>query len=125
MIIHTSIQQIIKRNDIWLCDLSGSAGSEQGGLRPVLVLQNNIGNRFSPTVIVAVLSSQITKCKLPTHVFLSAKKYGLDKDSVVFLEQIRTIEKLRLIHKISSLDADTMDKINQATKISLDLIEAV
>ncbi len=96
-------------------------GSEQGGVRPVLVIQNNIGNRFSPTVIVAAITAQIQKAKLPTHVEISADKYGFERDSVILLEQIRTIDKQRLTDKITQLDSQMMDKIDKALEISLGL----
>lgn len=96
-------------------------GSEQGGVRPVLILQNDIGNRFSPTVIVAAITAQIQKAKLPTHVEIDAKRYGFDRNSVILLEQIRTLDKQRLTDKITKLDKEMMDKINQAVEISLGL----
>jgi mRNA interferase MazF len=98
-------------------------GSEQGGVRPVLVLQNDIGNRFSPTVIVAAITAQIQKAKLPTHVEIDAKKYGFERDSVILLEQIRTIDKQRLTDKITQLDTQMMENINRALEISLGLTE--
>ena len=87
---------IVKRGDIYYADLSPVVGSEQGGIRPVLVIQNDIGNKYSPTVIAAAITSQINKAKMPTHIELAAKDYGLNKDSVILLEQIRTIDKIRL-----------------------------
>lgn len=87
---------IVKRGDIYYADLSPVVGSEQGGIRPVLVIQNDIGNKYSPTVIAAAITSQINKAKMPTHIELAAKDYGLNKDSVILLEQIRTIDKRRL-----------------------------
>ncbi|RNB59489.1 type II toxin-antitoxin system PemK/MazF family toxin [Brevibacillus gelatini] len=110
------------RGEIYLADLSPVIGSEQGGVRPVLVIQNDIGNRFSPTVIVAAITSQISKAKLPTHVELDAKTFGLERDSVVLSEQIRTIDKLRLTDKVSRLDEKTMQKVNEALKISFGLV---
>ncbi|AJO21084.1 Programmed cell death toxin YdcE [Heyndrickxia coagulans] len=98
-------------------------GSEQGGVRPVLILQNDIGNRFSPTVIVAAITAQIQKAKLPTHVEIDAKRYGLERDSVILLEQIRTIDKQRLTDKITHLDEEVMEKIDDALQISLGLVE--
>jgi mRNA interferase MazF len=98
-------------------------GSEQGGVRPVLIIQNDIGNRFSPTVIVAAITAQIQKAKLPTHVEISAKDYGFDRDSVILLEQIRTIDKQRLTDKITHLDDEMMGKVNEALQISLGLID--
>jgi len=112
---------IVKRGEVYFADLSPVVGSEQGGIRPVLVIQNNIGNRFSPTVIVAAITAQIQKAKLPTHVEIEAEKYGLERDSVILLEQIRTIDKQRLTDKITQLDDELMEKINQALEISLGL----
>ncbi|MBB5174213.1 type II toxin-antitoxin system PemK/MazF family toxin [Texcoconibacillus texcoconensis] len=114
---------IVKRGDVYFADLSPVVGSEQGGVRPVLVIQNDIGNRFSPTVIVAAITAQIQKAKLPTHVEISAKRYGFDRDSVILLEQIRTIDKQRLTDKITHLDDDMMVKVNDALMISLGLID--
>lgn len=113
----------VKRGFIFYSDLSPVIGSEQGGFRPVLVIQNNVGNKYSPTVIVAAITSHIEKAKLPTHVELSAKEYGLEKDSVILLEQIRTIDKQRLQQKITELDEKIMGRINEALKISLGLID--
>ena len=104
-------------------DLSPVIGSEQGGIRPVLVVQNDIGNKYSPTVIASAITSQINKAKLPTHIELCAKDYGLPKDSVVLLEQIRTIDKRRLREKIGRLDDDLMERVNEALTISFGLIE--
>jgi mRNA interferase MazF len=98
-------------------------GSEQGGVRPVLVIQNDIGNRFSPTVIVAAITAQIQKAKLPTHVEIDAKTYGFDRDSVILLEQIRTIDKQRLTDKITHLDEEMMERVNESLQISLGLID--
>lgn len=112
---------IVKRGEVYFADLSPVVGSEQGGVRPVLVIQNNIGNRFSPTVIVAAITAQIQKAKLPTHVEIEAEKYGFERDSVILLEQIRTIDKQRLTDKITQLDEQMMDKINDALEISLGL----
>ncbi|MEW9670305.1 type II toxin-antitoxin system endoribonuclease NdoA [Ammoniphilus sp. 3BR4] len=114
---------IVKRGDVYFADLSPVVGSEQGGVRPVLVIQNDIGNRFSPTVIVAAITAQIQKAKLPTHVEIDAKSYGFDRDSVILLEQIRTIDKQRLTDKITHLDDEMMDKVNEALQISLGLID--
>ncbi|ADG04992.1 type II toxin-antitoxin system PemK/MazF family toxin [Kyrpidia spormannii] len=113
----------IKRGDIFFANLSPVVGSEQGGFRPVLVIQNDIGNRFSPTVIVAAITAQIQKAKLPTHVEIDAKTYGLDRDSVILLEQIRTIDKQRLTDKITHLDDEMMSKVNESLMISLGLID--
>ncbi|MBU9723800.1 MULTISPECIES: type II toxin-antitoxin system PemK/MazF family toxin [Bacillaceae] len=114
---------IVKRGDVYFADLSPVVGSEQGGIRPVLVIQNDIGNRFSPTVIVAAITAQIQKAKLPTHVEINAKQYGFDRDSVILLEQVRTIDKQRLTDKITHLDDDMMAKVNDALMISLGLID--
>ena len=114
---------IVKRGDVFFADLSPVVGSEQGGVRPVLIIQNNIGNRFSPTVIVAAITAQIQKAKLPTHVEISAEAHGFDRDSVILLEQIRTIDKQRLTDKITHLDEESMRKVNDALQISLGLID--
>lgn len=113
----------IKRGDIFYADLSPVVGSEQGGIRPVLVLQNDIGNKYSPTIIVAAITSQINKGKLPTHVEIRYNEYGLSKDSVVLLEQIRTIDKKRLREKIGRFDEDMMKKVDESIQISLGLIK--
>ena len=110
---------MIKRGELYYADLSPVVGSEQGGIRPVLVVQNDVGNKYSPTIIAAAVTSQINKAKLPTHIELSAKEYGLQKDSVVLLEQIRTLDRQRLKDKIGEVPLDTMQKINQALMISL------
>ena len=110
---------MIKRGELYYADLSPVVCSEQGGIRPVLVVQNDVGNKYSPTIIAAAVTSQINKAKLPTHIELSAKEYGLQKDSVVLLEQIRTLDKQRLKDKIGEVPLDTMQKINQALMISL------
>ncbi|HBS58514.1 MAG TPA: PemK family transcriptional regulator [Firmicutes bacterium] len=114
---------VVKRGDIFYANLSPVVGSEQGGHRPVLVLQNDVGNKYSPTVIVAAITSQISKAKLPTHVELSAKQYSLEKDSVVLLEQLRTIDKRRLKEKITHLSEDIMTTVDEALRISLGLIQ--
>ncbi|RUS45355.1 MULTISPECIES: type II toxin-antitoxin system PemK/MazF family toxin [Cohnella] len=114
---------IVKRGDVFYADLSPVVGSEQGGVRPVLVIQNDIGNRFSPTVIVAAITAQIQKAKLPTHVEIDSKLHGLDRDSVVLLEQIRTIDKQRLTDKITHLDEEMMRKVDDALLISVGLID--
>ena len=111
----------ISRGEVYFADLSPVVGSEQGGVRPVLIIQNDIGNRFSPTVIVAAITAQIQKAKLPTHVEINAEKYGFERNSVILLEQIRTLDKQRLTDKITKLDNDMMEKINQALEISLGL----
>lgn len=112
------IREDIKRGDIYYADLSPVVGSEQGGVRPVLVIQNDVGNKYSPTIIIAAVTSRIDKAKIPTHVELSSK-YGLTKDSVALLEQIRTIDKRRLKEKIGTIDESKMKSINQALFISL------
>jgi mRNA interferase MazF len=114
---------IVKRGDVYFADLSPVVGSEQGGVRPVLVIQNDIGNRFSPTVIVAAITAQIQKAKLPTHVEIDAKRYGFERDSVILLEQIRTIDKQRLTDKITHLDDEMMEKVDEGLQVSLGLIE--
>src|SRR5690554_4369365 len=114
---------IIKRGDIFYADLSPVIGSEQGGVRPVLVVQNDIGNRYSPTIIIVAITSQINKAKLPTHVEIKSSDYGLPKDSVVLLEQIRTIDKRRLEEKIGHVTEEIMEKVNEALLVSLGLIE--
>ncbi|MFI3209975.1 MAG: type II toxin-antitoxin system PemK/MazF family toxin [Peptostreptococcaceae bacterium] len=111
----------IKRGDLYYADLSPVVGSEQGGVRPVIVIQNNIGNKYSPTIIVAAITSQINKAKLPTHIEISSNEYGLNKDSVILLEQIRTIDKKRLREKIGHLDKEMMQKIDNGLEISLGL----
>lgn len=114
---------IVKRGDVFYADLSPVVGSEQGGVRPVLVIQNDIGNRFSPTVIVAAITAQIQKAKLPTHVEIEAKTHGMERDSVVLLEQIRTIDKQRLTDKITHLEEESMRKVDEALQISVGLID--
>ncbi|PKM47795.1 MAG: PemK family transcriptional regulator [Firmicutes bacterium HGW-Firmicutes-8] len=114
---------LIRRGDIFFADLSPVVGSEQGGTRPVLVLQNDIGNQYSPTTIIAAITSQISKAKLPTHVEVTRGSSGLEKDSVILLEQIRTIDKSRLKEKITSLNEELMEKVAQAIEISVGLIE--
>ncbi len=111
----------IKRGDIFYADLSPVVGSEQGGIRPVLIIQNDIGNRHSPTVICAAITSRMNKAKLPTHIEIEATKYQLVKNSVVLLEQIRTIDKQRLKDHICHVDKKLMNKIDEALKISLEL----
>ncbi len=111
----------MKRGDIYYADLRPVVGSEQGGIRPVLIVQNDIGNRHSPTVICAAITSKQNKAKLPTHIELSAGKYDVVKDSVILLEQLRTIDKRRLKDKVCHLDSDIMQKVNTGLKISLEL----
>ena len=112
---------MIKRGELYYADLSPVVGSEQGGIRPVLVLQNDVGNKYSPTVIAAATTSKINKAKLPTHIELQAGKFCLPKDSVVLLEQIRTIDKRRLKAKIGELPPEVLKKVNNALMISLGL----
>ncbi len=112
---------IVKRGDIYYADLSPVVGSEQGGIRPVLIIQNDIGNKYSPTVIAAAITSRINKAKMPTHIELCAKEYGLNKDSVILLEQIRTIDKKRLREKIGCLDNELMNEVNDALSVSFGL----
>lgn len=109
---------MVKRGDIFYADLSPVIGSEQGGIRPVLIVQNDVGNKYSPTVIIAAITSQINKAKMPTHIELSNNEYGLSKDSVILAEQVRTIDKKRLKEKIGHLDETLMMQIDTALKIS-------
>ena len=111
----------VKRGDIFYADLSPVVGSEQGGTRPVLIVQKDMGNRHSPTVIAAAITSQMNKAKLPTHVELDSSRYALVKDSVVLLEQLRTIDKKRLRDKVCHLDREILRKVERALLISLDL----
>ena len=110
---------MIKRGEIYYADLSPVVGSEQGGVRPVLILQNDIGNRSSPTIIVAAITSRTTKAKLPTHIELQSRLYGLPKDSIVLLEQIRTIDKTRLKEKLGGLTPPAMGRVENALRVSL------
>ena len=112
---------LIQRGDVYYADLRPVVGSEQGGVRPVLIIQNNIGNRHSPTVICAAITSQMHKAKLPTHVELNCDKYDLAKDSVVLLEQLRTIDKKRLKDKVCQLNQQIHLKNDKALEISLEL----
>ena len=112
---------LVRRGDIYYADLRPVVGSEQGGVRPVLVIQNDAGNRHSPTVIVTAITSRMNKAKLPTHVEVSAERYGIVKDSVILLEQVRTIDKSRLREKICHLESDIQRKIDRALLISLSL----
>ncbi len=114
---------IIKRGDIFYGDLSPVIGSEQGGIRPVLIVQNDIGNKYSPTVIVAAITSQINKAKLPTHIELNAEEYGITKESVILLEQIRTIDKKRLKERVGHLSDELMKQVDTALQVSFGLIE--
>jgi mRNA interferase MazF len=111
----------MRRGDIYYADLRPVIGSEQGGIRPVLIVQNDVGNKHSPTIICAAITSRMNKAKLPTHIELSTEKYDMDKDSVVLLEQLRTIDKKRLKDKVCHLDAQIMQKVNRALMISLEL----
>lgn len=113
----------IKRGEIYYAELNPVIGSEQGGTRPVLVIQNNIGNQYSPTTIVAAITSQISKAKLPTHVEVRSKRSGLEKDSVILTEQIRTIDKSRLKEKVAVLDPEVMLRVDEAIEVSLGLTE--
>ena len=116
------MESLVKRGDIYFADLSPVVGSEQGGVRPVLVIQNDVGNKYSPTVIVSAITSQLTKAKLPTHIELSSADYHLPKNSVVLLEQIRTLDKRRLKEKITVIDDSKMKEINRALLISLGFV---
>ncbi len=115
----------VKRGDIFYADLSPVVGSEQGGMRPVLIVQNDVGNRHSPTVIAAAITSQINKARLPTHIELCARSYGLTKDSVVLLEQIRTIDKRRLKEKMGKVDEGLMQRVDNAIAVSFGIQENV
>ena len=112
---------LIRRGDIFYADLRPVIGSEQGGIRPVLIIQNDVGNIHSRTVICAAITSKMNKAKLPTHIELNARLYDMDKDSVVLLEQLRTIDKKRLKDKVCHLDGDIMRRVNRALKVSLEL----
>lgn len=112
---------VIRRGDVFYADLSPVIGSEQGGIRPVLIIQNNIGNKHSPTVICAAITSKMNKAKLPTHIELDAHRYDMVKDSVVLLEQLRTIDKKRLKDKVCHLDKEILAKVDKALLISLEL----
>ena len=112
---------IIRRGDIYYADLRPVIGSEQGGIRPVLIVQNDVGNRYSPTVIAAAITSQKDKSKLPTHIELSSQSCGLSRDSIVLLEQIRTIDKRRLKEHMGRLDETAMNRINHALEVSFGL----
>jgi len=120
--IRRSVKSVnIRRGDIYYADLSPVIGSEQGGVRPVLIVQNNVGNRFSPTVIAAAITSQRAKANLPTHIMLNSQTTGLAKDSVVLLEQVRTIDKHRLKERMGRLDNTSMMQVDQALSISFGL----
>lgn len=111
----------VKRGEIYYADLSPVVGSEQGGIRPVLIVQNDVGNRYSPTVIAAAITSQRDKTDLPTHIKVSASGCGLAKDSIILLEQVRTIDKRRLKERMGSLDVGSMDRVDQALSVSFGL----
>ena len=111
----------VKRGDIYYADLSPVVGSEQGGMRPVLIVQNNIGNRYSPTVIAAAITSQVNKAKMPTHISLGARSFGLTRDSVIITEQIRTLDKRRLRERMGRVDDKIMEKIDTAIAVSFGL----
>lgn len=113
----------VKRGDIYYADLSPVVGSEQGGLRPVLIIQNDVGNRYSPTVIAAAITSRMGKTRLPTHIDVYAERAGLAKDSVILLEQIRTLDKRRLKEKMGHLDEGMMQEVNHAIAVSFGLGE--
>lgn len=115
---------MIKRGELYYADLSPVVGSEQGGVRPILIVQNDTGNKYSPTVIAAAVTSRLNKAKLPTHIEISANEFGLSKNSVILLEQIRTLDKKRLKERIGELSAGTMQKVNAALLISLGFGEA-
>lgn len=112
---------MVKRGDIYYADLSPVVGSEQGGVRPVLIVQNDVGNKYSPTVIAAAITSRTDKAPLPTHIDILPEHCGLSRDSVVLLEQIRTLDKRRLREKMGSLDPQSMSQVNQALSISFGL----
>lgn len=112
---------MVKRGDIFYADLSPVVGSEQGGIRPVIVVQNDVGNKYSPTVIVAAITSKINKAKMPTHIEIEGEKHGLTKDSVILAEQIRTIDKRRLKEKIGRLDDHHTELVDYALKVSFGL----
>lgn len=111
----------MRRGDVYYADLRPVIGSEQGGIRPVLIVQNDVGNRHSPTVICAAITSKMNKAKLPTHIELSSEEYDMDKDSVILLEQLRTVDKKRLKDKVCHLDGEIMAKVSKALLISLEL----
>ena len=113
----------VKRGEIYYADLSPVVGSEQGGVRPVLIVQNDVGNRYSPTVIAAAITSQRDKAKLPTHIEVSAGSCGLQKDSTVLLEQVRTLDKRRLRERMGELPQETMESIDTALSISFGLVD--
>ena len=111
----------VKRGDIYYADLSPVVGSEQGGVRPILIVQNDTGNKYSPTVIAAAITSQTGKARLPTHINIAGGSVGLSKDSVILLEQLRTIDKKRLKEKVCHLDLEILKKVDKALSVSLEL----
>jgi len=113
----------IKRGDVFYADLSPVIGSEQGGMRPVLIVQNNVGNHYSPTVIVAAITARISKPKMPTHVGITADHTGIEKNSVILLEQVRTIDKQRLRDRVTHLEDATMKQVDKALQVSIGLVE--
>ncbi|MEW6308043.1 MAG: type II toxin-antitoxin system PemK/MazF family toxin [Bacillota bacterium] len=113
----------LRRGDIYYADLSPVIGSEQGGIRPVIVIQNDVGNKYSPTTIVAAITSQIDKARLPTHVELSGEESGLGRNSVILAEQIRTIDRRRLRERVAHLDPGLLDRVNDALSVSIGLRE--
>ncbi|MCB5952115.1 type II toxin-antitoxin system PemK/MazF family toxin [Enterococcus sp. BWT-B8] len=115
---------MVKRGDIYFADLSPVVGSEQGGIRPVLVIQNNLGNHFSPTIIVAAVTAKMAKPKLPTHIGINSEETGIERDSVILLEQIRTIDKVRLKEKVCHLNSQLMSAVDRALGISVGIIES-
>ena len=115
---------MIKRGDIYYADLSPVIGSEQGGLRPVLIVQNDVGNKYSPTVIAAAITSRMSKTRLPTHIDIYAERAGLARDSVILLEQIRTLDKRRLRERMGHLDDEMMDRVNNAIAVSFGIMTA-
>jgi len=119
--VNSEVDTNVKRGDIYFADLSPVVGSEQGGMRPVLVVQNDTGNRYSPTVIVAAITSQLSKAKLPTHIEISAPESGLPKDSIVLLEQVRTLDKRRLREHMGRVEGEVMEKIDTAIAVSFGL----
>ena len=112
----------VKRGELYYADLSPVVGSEQGGTRPILILQNDIGNKYSPTIIAGAITSKLMKARLPTHIEVASGCFGLPRDSVILLEQLRTLDKRRLKTKIGSLDEETMNRVNKAILISLGFI---
>ncbi len=114
---------VVRRGDVFYADLNPVVGSEQGGVRPVLIVQNDIGNKYSPTVIIAAITSRIKRAKLPTHVEIKTHESNLEVDSVILLEQVRTIDKKRLQRQVAHLDSEIMSRVNTALEISLGLID--